>query len=193
MNKVVRRLVQRGERAAAVTETMLPRRPVNRRWLAAAGLFWAYGYQSVQTLHLVNGLPQTVRVQVQGQPELPVPPGERLTCSLREGSHRAVLRYTDGAAESVDFGIRVTGLDHGRSVFVLNPRGAASLLLRRVVYAADNVLDCGLSRPSKTLLLAAVAARRPDLRQDLLPLARRLDFSRLPPHGFLRHALAAMR
>lgn len=145
-DRAFRRAVRKSEKSLGRgAGSILPRRRLNRKLAlglpaavlaAAASLFGADRYlSSRQKLHVVNGLPRPVSVRIDGGAELSVGAGARRELRLSEGRHRALIRDSAGE-EAVDFAIRNTLGQRwgGRRAFVLNPRGAATLLWHRKAY-----------------------------------------------------------
>jgi len=146
-----RREVRASEQGLGMSDSILPRRKLPRlvtvkmpvvALLAAAALVGAWLINSHlstnQTLHVVNGCGQPFRVSVRGAGSLGVVAGSRREMSIAEGRHTADVRFADGTATTIEFVVENSIAQRlaSDSTFVLNPRGAASLLWEQVIYTA---------------------------------------------------------
>ncbi len=110
--------------------------------LAAMASLLAYNYYRAQHqgLNLVNGLPGMVSISIDGGQGHVVLPGGRQRVVVAEGSHQAVVRQQGRDVETIPFQISDSFFGRFRfsrgPVYVLNPRGAASLVWQEHLYSA---------------------------------------------------------
>jgi len=135
------------KQSAAGSELALPRKAAVplRRKLAAWGLvgalvfiglsIWDFYLSGHRSVHVVNGLAAPVTLNLPGVPECRVPGRSRVEISLPEGKHTARL----GGAASGEIHIEVLSHFMARlfdsRLFVINPGGAAILIVEDTVYA----------------------------------------------------------
>jgi tetratricopeptide (TPR) repeat protein len=94
-----------------------------------AGAFQAFHASRYHDVHVVNGLPWPVQVEV-GDVQYSVPAGQRRTASVRTGRHP--VRVTSASGTPVETGD--LDVEAGTDVLVWNVLGAAPLFERTVVY-----------------------------------------------------------
>ncbi|HUT33813.1 MAG TPA: hypothetical protein VNE39_10050 [Planctomycetota bacterium] len=101
---------------------------------AGVGGYLAWQAASQRGLHIVNRLPAAVSVAIDGTVRASVPPGEQARITVGTGRHRAEMTGGQGEPETVEFQIG------GRtSTYVLNPRGAALLLVEEIYYGTTEM------------------------------------------------------
>jgi tetratricopeptide (TPR) repeat protein len=144
-DKKFRKTVLLSEKAVGQRESVLPAYRRDWRKIAAAGAVVVLALAAVfgsnlyirghRAVHVVNGFTNTVRVEVAGAGAVDVSPGGRRALKIAEGRHRA--RWSGGAAGEVEFEVRGSFL--GRwfddPVWILNPGGAALLVVERTTYS----------------------------------------------------------
>ncbi len=158
-DRAFRRRVTRSEKILGHPDTMLPHVPWNFRGIGIAlaivaliifavfGISW-YGART-QRLHVVNGFDVPVRVAIDGRSPEEVVAGQRVTVFVAEGKHQATVeRVVDGQVarrrakaerEVIDFEIEngFFGRLGSKSVFVLNPGSAATLIWEKAEYCEN--------------------------------------------------------
>ena len=156
--KGLRKRIKTCEKVLGRKTSIIPRAPFSRakRTLAAAAavavlvllIFVDRHLARNQTLHIVNRLPVAVEVSIDGEDLIGMGPGERRQLTLGEGHHQAVIKGPAGEPEAVDFRISNSILQRwGRkSVFVLNPGGAAMFVWDELYYATPEYAREGESR-----------------------------------------------
>ncbi len=148
-DKAFRQEVQTSEGQLEMPASILPKRElptsitrtlpaaVALGLLAIVGAWLTSSYLSAnQTLHVVNGLNQPFKVSVADGEAISVAPSSRRNMKIAEGQHTAKVRFADGKVLEIDFVVENSLFQRfcSDSVFVLNPRGAASLLREQVVF-----------------------------------------------------------
>ena len=93
-----------------------------------------------QTLHIVNGWSVPVKVSIDGGSAEDVPARTRHAVPIAEGRHRAVVTRAGAPEEAIEFDVCNTFFQRvfSKSVFVLNPGGAATLLWQEIVYGDES-------------------------------------------------------
>ena len=149
-DKAVRREIATAEKRLGRTSSILPPPKSRRGAIAAVAgivvlvlagfLLWNRHLATHQTLHVVNGLPARIEVIIDGGEPLAVEPGVRRTVTVAERDHEAVVGAEGAADRRIAFRIENSfgqRFSSRKSVFVLNPGGAATLLWNRITYSAD--------------------------------------------------------
>ncbi|MBN2023494.1 MAG: tetratricopeptide repeat protein [Pirellulales bacterium] len=147
-DRALARRVRASQRALGRTESLVPRDTRIRNAVAvvaaaiallAGGAFVYSSYSSRhQTLFVLNALPVSADITIDGDDFGSVQPRATMKISLAEGSHQAAIRYGDGKEETVDFAVENGPIERftGKTAFVLNVAGAADVLWQEIVYRA---------------------------------------------------------
>lgn len=147
-DKAFRKLVRISERAVGQPGSLVPREPLYRSrvlWTAAAALLLLVGFLGAnsyvrrhRTLHLVNGLPVPIVVDIDGGQTVTVGGQGHSSVVVAEGPHRAVVREPKLGFDPVEFNIRsnwFSGLFRSPA-FVVDPSRSAVVVWQEVFYAA---------------------------------------------------------
>ncbi len=143
-----RKLVLASERLVPTDHPMCPPKPLMKTWparavlvlvIAGASLHGASWYVRTHRLvHVVNGLPTPVQVEITDGPSRTVAGGERQEIRIPEGAHEVTFVDATGRRKQESFTLPSGGFlgrffdDH---VYVLNPFGAAALTWQRAAYS----------------------------------------------------------
>jgi len=89
-----------------------------------------------RTLHVVNNLGKPVTVEIAGMTEI-IPPGGPFPIKLSEGKYQVIMR--GGVEEQIDITLKSDYISRwgGKSVWVLNPGGAAAIERITTVYSKN--------------------------------------------------------
>ena len=113
--------------------------------LAVVGIPFAFDFfrRTHQELYVINGLERAFEVSIDGGETLTVAPWGFVKTTASEGRNVAVLRPAEGDEEQIEFEIANSFGERwgGGKTFVLNPRGAATLYYREVVYSVTPMPD----------------------------------------------------
>jgi Flp pilus assembly protein TadD len=149
-DKDFRKAVADSEQNLALDASILPKKQVSYLLrvglplVAAAALGGVLCLNHVlslkQDLYLVNGFGVPIEVCVDGGGKLKVPAHSRRKTTIAEGKHTAMVSYADGKGEPIDFVVENSILQRWwyNSIFVLNPRSAATLIWQEVIYTTYN-------------------------------------------------------
>ena len=147
-DKAFRKAVRISERALGQPASLVPREPFYRSrvlWAAAAAVLLLAGFlggnfyvRNHRTLHLVNGLPMPIVVEVDGSRTIAIGPQGRASLAVAEGAHRAVVTEPKLGFAPVDFELGshwFAGLFRSPA-FVVDPSRSAALFWQEVFYMA---------------------------------------------------------
>ncbi|MBN2295568.1 MAG: hypothetical protein JXM70_24270 [Pirellulales bacterium] len=139
--------VRRSEKAVGCLTPRIPKKSFNKTpWLLAAVavailIFCLMGFnyyrKNNHTMHVVNNLAVTAKLDIDGEHVLVVPPGGHVQTSVSEGEHHAVFKCDGREDDEVsfkidsDFAHRMTD----SMVYILNVAGAADILYQRIMYS----------------------------------------------------------
>ncbi len=147
-DKTFRKMVRISERAVGQPGSLVPRDPFYRSpvlWAGAAVLLLLAAFlggnsyvRRHRTVHLVNGLPVPIVVDVDGGQTITVGGQGHSSLVVAEGPHRAIVREPKVGFEPVEFNLDSNwflGLFRSPA-FVVDPSRSAVVVWQEVVYAA---------------------------------------------------------
>ena len=116
--------------------------------IAALLLIGVFGFNFYvsqnRTLHIVNGLPVEIQLQIDDGSSLVVPPTNRIEVPIAEGSYTAKLSAPAELAniqQPINFNIRANWMDRffKKPVFLLDPARCSVVSQNRIIYSVQRV------------------------------------------------------
>ncbi len=111
----------------------------------AALVIWNLSIAGRRTLHVVNGLPVSIEVEIDGQQKVVVGASLFMTASLGEGPHTARVIKPSDLVEPVEFRMETSWFSRffAKPVFVLDPARSAVVCWEEAVYSERPNQDGG--------------------------------------------------
>ncbi len=146
-DKTFRKTVRESEKALGGAQSLVRSDPFYKQkvflWATAAALVvvaligWNVYIANNRQVHVVNGLPISITVELNGGKTVNVGPGGRTPVRLGEGTHRAVVKTPAAFAEPVEFQVRSGwfGRYFRSPAFVLDPTRGSVVMWERVTYS----------------------------------------------------------